>query len=52
MPSLPFKMLVATELNECRVNLSRSDRSQPKTLAGLVRGGSFKMSFSPALRFR
>lgn len=52
LPSVPFKMLVATESNECRVNLSGSDKSESKTLASLVRGGSFKMSFSPALRIR
>lgn len=48
LPSVPFGMLVFTELNECRVNLS----SGSKILANLVRGGKFKMSPPLALRIR
>lgn len=40
LPSVPFRMLVFTESNECRVNLS----SGSKTLANLVRGGKLEMS--------
>lgn len=40
LPSVPFRMLVFTESNECRVNLS----SGSKILANLVRGGKFKLS--------
>lgn len=40
LPSVPFRMLVFTESNECRVNLS----SGSKILANLVRGGKFKIS--------